>query len=422
MSLLPKVVLDKKRFIEEATIIVFKEGDKVYALNTASKAIIAEDVDAGAVIQTAINTINGRGRIFIKAGVYDLYSPISYTSDSFELSIEGEIGGLNPYAPYCTVLRKQFNGDMLTLQSSNYQLNANFYLKNLRFLGNRAKYTGRGLVVTGPSWSVIENCHFSDMYGNAIRIVNSKVIRIVRCQVYNTQTESGVYLKSVPDSQIYDLEVCIYGLINPALEIDSGCALQIFGGHFEGYYGIKTASQIEVIGASLPVAYSNNIYVSFASCAFIGCYLNYPNYGNFSDQRGANILTISPKTTVIGCWIGSGNRATYGFYGFSGSKSTLISNEFYGTFLVSPVRIVSDETWKSNINFVTENSGTATIPAGSTSVTVAHGLATTPSKVIVTPRGNIGAVWVSARDATNITINCSTAPTTDTLVDWYAVV
>jgi parallel beta-helix repeat protein len=77
---------------------------------------------------------------------------------------------------------------------------------------------------------------------------------------------------------------------------------------------------------------------------------------------------------------------------------------------------------KNNIGYITENSGTATIPANSTSVTVAHGLSATPSKVVVTPRGNIGSVWVSARDATNITINCSTAPTVDTIVDWYAEV
>jgi hypothetical protein len=66
--------------------------------------------------------------------------------------------------------------------------------------------------------------------------------------------------------------------------------------------------------------------------------------------------------------------------------------------------------------------GTVTIPARSTSVTFAHGLIAIPTKVIVTPRANIGNVWVSARDATNITINCSTAPSTNVIVDWEAEV
>jgi hypothetical protein len=73
-----------------------------------------------------------------------------------------------------------------------------------------------------------------------------------------------------------------------------------------------------------------------------------------------------------------------------------------------------------NTGWLTENKGTATIAAGTTSVTVAHGLAGVPSKVVVTPRGNMGAVWVSARDATNITINVATAPAANTLVDWEA--
>jgi len=400
---------------------IYKEGSTYYAKN-AYGAIGYSGTDAATVIQSAINAINGRGHIFIKAGVYDLYSPISYTGDYFELCIEGEIGGLNPYAPYCTVLRKQFNGDMLTLNSSNYQLYANFYLKNLRFLGNRTNYTGRGLVVSGPSWSIVENCHFSDMYGNAIRIVNSKVIRIVRCQVYNSQNESGVYLSGVVDSQIYDLEVCIPdALANTALEIGSGCGLQIFGGHFEGYYGIKTASQIEVIGASLPHAYSNNIYVAYSSCVFIGCFLTAPNQGNFTDSNGANVLTISPKTVLTGCWIDSGGKATYGFYGFNNSNSTLIGNEFYGTFSVSPIRLVSGERYKHNIGFVTENSGTATIPSGQNITIVNHGLAATPTMVIVTgTTSDTADAYVLAVTSTVFTIAVPSPVGGNRTVYWYA--
>jgi len=72
--------------------------------------------------------------------------------------------------------------------------------------------------------------------------------------------------------------------------------------------------------------------------------------------------------------------------------------------------------------YVTVNSGTATIAAGTTSATAAHGLAATPTKVLVTPRADIGDVWVSARDAANITISCDAAPVTEVIVDWYAEV
>ncbi|MCC6049146.1 MAG: hypothetical protein LM580_00465 [Thermofilum sp.] len=71
---------------------------------------------------------------------------------------------------------------------------------------------------------------------------------------------------------------------------------------------------------------------------------------------------------------------------------------------------------------LSKQTGAATIPAGQTSVTVAHSLRATPSKVLVTPTANIGAVWVSNVTSTSFTINCSTTPAADTIVYWYAEV
>jgi len=103
---------------------------------------------------------------------------------------------------------------------------------------------------------------------------------------------------------------------------------------------------------------------------------------------------------------------------FGTANNLIADNRVFGNTVAQIV--VVNAIVKNNIGFTTENSGTATIPSGQTSVTVNHGLAGTPSKVVVTPRGNIGSVWVSARDATNITITCSSAPTANTVVDWSA--
>jgi hypothetical protein len=105
-----------------------------------------------------------------------------------------------------------------------------------------------------------------------------------------------------------------------------------------------------------------------------------------------------------------------------GNYNLIVNNYVAGNLGPGIAKYGANTKVKNNIGYVTENSGTATIPAGATSVTVAHGLAATPSKVLVTPRANIGSVWVSARNSTHITISCSTAPTTDTIVDWYAEV
>jgi len=82
VSLTPKVVLDKKHFIGEATIVVFKEGDVVYALDNRSKAIIAEDAVADRVIQRAVDTIGlNKGSIWLK-GDYEFGDSVILKGDT----------------------------------------------------------------------------------------------------------------------------------------------------------------------------------------------------------------------------------------------------------------------------------------------------------------------------------------------------
>lgn len=77
---------------------------------------------------------------------------------------------------------------------------------------------------------------------------------------------------------------------------------------------------------------------------------------------------------------------------------------------------------KNNSDYITENTGTTIIPASATSIVVSHGLAVAPTNVIVTPRRNVGSIWSDTFTTTQFTIHCSTAPTSDTVVGWSAVV
>jgi len=69
----------------------------------------------------------------------------------------------------------------------------------------------------------------------------------------------------------------------------------------------------------------------------------------------------------------------------------------------------------------TVNSGTATITAGSTSVTVNHGLVSSPSKILVTPYADT-RFWVSNKTATSFDINIPSALASDADFDWEAEV
>ena len=89
---------------------------------------------------------------------------------------------------------------------------------------------------------------------------------------------------------------------------------------------------------------------------------------------------------------------------------------------------VTDKKIKDNINHITENSGTATFSGDGTTTqfSIAHGLVSTPTKVLVTPMSSDAAsdFYVTADD-TNIYINYKSAPPsgTDNLkFSWYAEV
>ena len=65
--------------------------------------------------------------------------------------------------------------------------------------------------------------------------------------------------------------------------------------------------------------------------------------------------------------------------------------------------------------------GTATITAGNTTVTVTHGLGSTPAYVTATPGADPGSrFWVSSKGATTFVINLSSAAGGSVAFDWRA--
>jgi len=71
------------------------------------------------------------------------------------------------------------------------------------------------------------------------------------------------------------------------------------------------------------------------------------------------------------------------------------------------------------ITFDSKNYGIATLPSGSTRVTVPHGLYKAPKIVLLTPQGNI-KVWVENITNTSFDIVTDTAPTTNISISWHA--
>jgi len=146
-------------------------------------------------------------------------------------------------------------------------------------------------------------------------------------------------------------------------------------------------------------------------------------------NNNLNFTNVLNASKILGIEVNNG------YPGFIYGNTVVGSSVWLRSYYAGPVYVYDNYTDNTNIDvspnlpilfkrnaiYLTENSGTSTIPANSTSVTVRHNLICTPKKVLVTPLAQpLGSIWVSNITNTSFTINTSTAPTTDLPVAWYA--
>jgi parallel beta-helix repeat protein len=303
--------------------------------------------------------------------------------------------------------------------------------------------------------------HVSDAYAGFTNYRGCDYVSVVDCYArncgktrpiaaYSTYTRStaiggGLHIRFV-NCRAYD---CYQGF-NDDIELSGGGYTEIINPTVDTttYRGIAIVGvgKARIIGGTVRNSGSHGIYVNTNENVIMGVKVEKSTYhgislyrashnviiGNVLKNNGSDGINLSDDgvtacldNLIIGnrCYDDQATKTQdYGIREAGiGNYNIIVGNDVRGN-IYTISKVGANTIVRRNVGYVTENSGTATIPSGQTSVTVAHGLAATPSKVIVTPRGNIGAVWVSARDATNITVNCSTAPAADTIVDWYAEV
>jgi len=121
------------------------------------------------------------------------------------------------------------------------------------------------------------------------------------------------------------------------------------------------------------------------------------------------------------------NRSRYGINeagGSSADNNIIAFNRCVGQRTLTINRQGANTRIKDNLGYTTENSGTATITSGTTSVSVTHSLdSATPATVQVSPIEDIGnaSYWyVSNIGATTFDINLSADPGKDVDFHWYA--
>jgi len=150
-----------------------------------------------------------------------------------------------------------------------------------------------------------------------------------------------------------------------------------------------------------------------------------PSFDNHNVYNGIHLTNEAKFNRIIGNIIRAHNvhRPRYGIAESSTNENHnyIVGNYIEGPVIGAILRQGVNTIVKQNVGYPTENSGTATIPAGNTSTTVSHGLMCTPSKVFITPlRQLIGQIWVENITGTSFAIRVSEAPTVNLPVAWYA--
>lgn len=139
---------------------------------------------------------------------------------------------------------------------------------------------------------------------------------------------------------------------------------------------------------------------------------------NYFDAAGfSNIKVAGDINRVIGnvsrTTTGGASGSEYGVHVVSGSFNIVALNRVDGNKLAQ-IRDEASSLIRLNQGFSTDAKGSATIPAGATSVVVSHGLAITPPpgsiQLTLSNSSAVAKIWISGVTSTQFTINCNVAP------------
>jgi hypothetical protein len=351
------------------------------------------DTDASNVIQHTVNALQNyySGRIHIRAGKYVFKNPITLPND-IHLTISGE-------GMHNTILRFETN--------ASYPSAAISYISDKFYQDNPFTISGEALSGLGLSayleikdltiWVKDPNLH-----GLWIQKIPRLVLRNIRIKgLYETSlppwnpSTDGIYIPLSISNDFYVLDHVIVSGFTVGIEI--------FADH-------TLLNMIEVGLTQVAIKIGGNGIVMIRPHVYrVGSLAYYFVYS------GSYITVIEPRAesgygtaTVVS--IESGSTPYVDIFGltYSGDFAKLITNP------VPTVRFYGHR-W--------QNSGVATISAGSTRVTVNHGLISTPTKFQITPLGQPpGKLWVENITNTSFDIVTDTAPASNLKVSWYAEV
>jgi len=421
--------------VQPASYIVYTDGSKYYAKNGSTGIVEYSDADASNVIQYAINSLPSYGgKIFIKAGTYILSKTVGLFGKRYDtLLIQGE--GMR-----ATVLKlaNNVNSDVLHFTPPSGGVMTPVIVRDLGIDGNKANNTsGNGIVIEDASACVVERVLVRNMAGHGVWLKAGSIAR----GYFNWITSSQISDNNGDGIKIdfnIDSNIIINNLItnNGGNGIRTDVGWNVIVGNYiasnkvniylYGDYNHLT----KIVGNHISESLQENIKIESSGTpsfyiVITGNVIAYPGK-SATDYQYSSVKIINARRIMI-----VNNVFAYDYPKYVIEESgyadlnIIADNILHKGNSPNPAiyRVGAGTVVKRNIFYVTENSGVATISAGSTRVTVSHGLAKAPTKVLITPLAlPPGKLWVENITSTSFDIVTDTAPTADLKVSWQAEV
>jgi hypothetical protein len=352
---LPNVRLDRRHFVDEPSIIVFKENETYYALDAETKAVKAQGPDAATVMQQAVNALTYGGKIFLKRGTY-----VGDITIDRPLMLLGEGRGDGELGLKGTIIDGKITVTKADVKPSHVTI-ADLVCKGLDLFCYRSHF--RNLAVEGQ---VVLRGYYDNSFEDIfIRADN------VEGLVLNPDSQTA----AVQGNFFHSLK---FRLVSKAIKAYNYVLRNYF-------YGIEVSSDNLVTAIELGDATHTN-----PECNWI--------FGLFAE---------GPTAGYIAKVWGKGN----GIVGFtnSGLLNYIQDNGVYNTFIGSdPMNL----RFYSRLMGAVE--GVATIKAGDTYVDITHNLNTVKLSISITPlQDPLVRYWADAYGYNAVRISIQSAQTSD---------
>jgi len=452
---------------ETASYIIWKEGDKIYAKDGHTGQIPFSGKDAATVIQSALNALaSGRTwkeMIYLK-GSFTISSSISIPSYT-RIVIDGVLKAgtgitdailkTSDNTTEVEVIGGVIDGDGQSIRGIDFVTVglSNITLRDLSVIncvldGIRLK----GITNLKINNLLVDNCGQQSLQHNIypMRIYNGNFSNII---TINSPAGAGLKMRGVQNVLITNL---VSKSNQDGLVIAGGDSSEdttenviVDGFSFVGNsrYGFHTYDEkatsrwitlangvIRESGQDgIALHASGTRWIDISNVIVMNSGIETPNTYNGVDISEGRWITIT------GCIIADLNYAVAdrtqkdGIYISSDAKDIIVTgnlftrNRGYGVNNESTrVRIYNNYYYENNLGDIvggSVNKGTATIPNGSSSVVVNHGLHSAPSVVKLTgTHSEVKDCWVTNVTDTQFTINAPAAVSADRDIYWQAEV